>query len=120
WTALVSLPLAAAVQELSARLGLVCGKGLAALIKERFPRAVLAGAVTLLAAANIFNIGADLNAMAASLKLLVPLPELLTVIVLAAGLVLAETLLPYHRYAKVLRWLTLSLVAYLAVPFVVH
>src|SRR5438105_6414934 len=51
WTALVSLPLAAAVQELSARLGLVCGKGLAALIKERFPRAVLAGAVALLAAA---------------------------------------------------------------------
>src|SRR6266540_206125 len=61
WTALISLPLASAVQETAARLGLSSGKGLAALIKERFPRGILVGAVTLVAIANTFNIGADLG-----------------------------------------------------------
>src|SRR6266540_6682892 len=75
WTAVVSLPLAAAVQETAGRLGLVTGHGLATLIKKRFPRWVLFGAVALVAVANGFNIGADLGSMAASVRLLVPLPQ---------------------------------------------
>ena len=59
WTTLATLPLAVAVQEATARLGLVTGKGLAALIRERFARPVLVGAVVLVAVANTFNIGAD-------------------------------------------------------------
>ena len=74
WTAVVSLPLAAAVQETAARLGLVTGKGLAVLIKERFSRWVLYFAVLLVVTANVFNIGADLGSMAASLRLLAPIP----------------------------------------------
>jgi NRAMP (natural resistance-associated macrophage protein)-like metal ion transporter len=119
WTAWITLPLAAAVQETAARLGLVTGHGLATLIKVRFPRWVLVGAVTLVAVANGFNIGADLGSMAASVRLLVPLPQALLLVAMAGLMVGLEILLPYEQYAKVLRWLTLSLAAYIAVLFVI-
>jgi NRAMP (natural resistance-associated macrophage protein)-like metal ion transporter len=119
WTAWITLPLAAAVQETAARLGLVTGHGLATLIKLRFPRLVLFGAVTLVAVANSFNIGADLGSMAASVRLLVPLPQALLLVAMAGLMVGLEILLPYERYAKLLRWLTLSLAAYIAVLFVI-
>jgi NRAMP (natural resistance-associated macrophage protein)-like metal ion transporter len=115
WTALISLPLASAVQETAARLGLSSGKGLAALIKERFPRIILVVAVFLVAVANTFNIGADIGSMAASLRLLAPVPYEPTVVVFAASIITLEILVPYHRYARILRWLTLSLVAYVGV-----
>ncbi len=119
WTAWITLPLAAAVQETAARLGLVTGHGLATLIKNRFPRWVLFGAVALVAVANGFNIGADLGSMAASVRLLVPLPQALLLVAMAGLMVGLEILLPYERYAKVLRWLTLSLAAYIAVLFAI-
>jgi len=119
WTAWVTLPLAAAVQEVAGRLGLVSGHGLAALIKMRFPRWVLFGAVALVAVANGFNIGADLGSMAASVRLLVPVPQALLLVAMAGLMVGLEILIPYERYAKVLRWLTLSLVSYIAVLFVI-
>ncbi|HSL68492.1 MAG TPA: divalent metal cation transporter [Actinomycetota bacterium] len=119
WTAWITLPLAAAVQETAARLGLVTGHGLATLIKLRFPRWVLFGAVTLVAVANGFNIGADLGSMAASVRLLVPLPQALLLVSMAGLMVGLEILLPYEQYAQVLRWLTLSLAAYITVLFVI-
>jgi Mn2+/Fe2+ NRAMP family transporter len=120
WTTLATLPLAVAVQEATARLGLVTGKGLAALLRERFPRPVLVGAVTLVAAANTFNIGADIGSMAAAARLLVPVPETLTAVAFALLMIGLEVAMPYHRYARVLRWLALSLLAYVAVLAVVH
>ena len=119
WTTWITLPLAAAVQEVAGRLGLVSGHGLAALIKMRFPRWVLFGAVTLVAVANGFNIGADLGSMAASIRLLVPVPQALLLVAMAGLMVGLEIFIPYERYAKVLRWLTLSLVSYIAVLFVI-
>lgn len=119
WTAWITLPLAAAVQEVAGRLGLVSGHGLAALIKMRFPRWVLFGAVGLVAAANGFNIGADLGSMAASVRLLVPVPQAFLLVAMAGLMVGLEVFIPYERYAKVLRWLTLSLVSYIAVLFVI-
>lgn len=119
WTAWITLPLAAAVQETAGRLGLVSGHGLAALIKMRFPRWVLFGAVALVAVANGFNIGADLGSMAASVRLLVPVPQALLLVAMAGLMVGLEIFIPYERYAKVLRWLTLSLVSYIAVLFVI-
>jgi NRAMP (natural resistance-associated macrophage protein)-like metal ion transporter len=119
WTAWITLPLAAAVQEVAGRLGLVSGHGLAALIKMRFPRWVLFGAVALVAVANGFNIGADLGSMAASVRLLVPVPQALLLVAMAGLMVGLEVFIPYERYAKVLRWLTLSLVSYIAVLFVI-
>jgi NRAMP (natural resistance-associated macrophage protein)-like metal ion transporter len=75
WTTLATLPLAVAVQETTARLGLVTGKGLARLLRQRFPRPVLLGAVALVAVANTVNIGADIASMAAAARLLVPIPR---------------------------------------------
>jgi NRAMP (natural resistance-associated macrophage protein)-like metal ion transporter len=120
WTTLATLPLAIAVQEATARLGLVTGKGLAALIRERFARPVLVAAVVLVAVANTFNIGADIGSMAAAAGLLVPVPYAAATIAFAMVMVMLEVAVPYHRYARVLRWLALSLLAYMGVLVVVH
>src|SRR2546425_9647279 len=120
WTTIVSLPLAAAVSETAARLGLVTGKGLASLIKQYLPRWVLWGAVLLVVSANVFNIGADLGAMAASIRLLAPVPFLPMILLIAVIMVALELFIPYRRYSRVLRWLTLSLGAYIVVLFAVR
>lgn len=119
WTALVAFPLAAAVQELAGRLGLVSGRGLATLIRERFPRSVLYGSVALVAFANTFNIAADLRAMSASVRLLAPIPLIPLTIGIAVLLLVLEVFVSYHRYARLLRWLCLSLLAYIVVLAVV-
>jgi len=119
WMAPFLLPLAVGVQESTARLGLVTGKGLGTLIRERFPRWVLVGAVLLLASANILNIAADLASMGAALRLLLPIPPGSGVVLFAVGMVVAEVSVPYHRYSRVLRWFALSLVTYVLVLAVV-
>jgi Mn2+/Fe2+ NRAMP family transporter len=90
------------------------------LLRERFPRPVLLGAVTLVAAANTFNIGADIASMAAAARLLVPVPLTLAAVAFALVMIVLEVNVPYHRYARVLRWLALSLLAYVGVLIVVH
>ena len=115
WCAPYVAPLAAAVQETAARLGLCRGEGLAALIRQRFPRVVLYGAVALVTIANTFNIGADISAMGASAELVIPAPAVLLAIVMTAIMLVLEIFVAYHRYAKVLRWLALSLLAYVFV-----
>jgi Mn2+/Fe2+ NRAMP family transporter len=107
--------MAAAVQETVARLGLVTGRGLAALIRTRFPRWVLFVAVALVAIANTFNIAADIASMGAAGNLVVPIPASVLAVVMTALMIGLEVLVPYHRYARVLRWLALSLVAYVLV-----
>jgi NRAMP (natural resistance-associated macrophage protein)-like metal ion transporter len=120
WMAPFLLPLAVGVQESTARLGLVTGKGLGSLIRERFPRWVLVGAVLLVASANTLNIAADLASMGAALRLLVPVPAGVGVVLFAVAIGVTEVFVPYHRYSRVLRWLALSLVAYVLVLAVVH
>jgi NRAMP (natural resistance-associated macrophage protein)-like metal ion transporter len=118
WSALWLLPLAFAVQEAVARLALVTGQGLAAIIKSRMPRWVLVLSVLLVSIANTVNIAADLAIMAESLRLIAPVPQLAGVVGFALLLAFTEIVIPYHRYARVLRWLCLSLLAYVAVLFV--
>jgi NRAMP (natural resistance-associated macrophage protein)-like metal ion transporter len=118
WSALWLLPLAFAVQEAAARLALVTGRGLAALIKARLPRWVLVVAVSLVAIANTVNIAADLAIMSSALGLIFPVDQWIGVVIFALLLAATEIVIPYHRYARVLRWLTLSLLAYVAVLFV--
>lgn len=118
WAAPLLLPLAFATQEACARLALVTGKGLAALIKAKLPRWVLVIAVLLVAFANTVNIAADLASMAAALRLIMPVDQTVGVILFALLMAISEIFVPYHRYAKVLRWLCLSLLAYVAVMFV--
>ncbi|MEY4364867.1 MAG: Divalent metal cation transporter MntH [Actinomycetota bacterium] len=117
WTTVVALPLAAAVQESTARLGLVTGRGLAALVKSRFPRSVLLVAVGIVAVANTFNIGADIGSMAAATRLVVPLPQALLVVLFTALMASIEIVVPYRSYSRILRWLCLSIASYLVVLF---
>jgi len=118
WSALWLLPLAFATQEACARLALVTGKGLAAIIRATLPRWVLVVAVLLVSIANTVNIAADLGSMAAALRLLVPIDQVVGVVGFAVVMAFIEIVVPYHRYAKVLRWLCLSLAAYVLVLFV--
>jgi NRAMP (natural resistance-associated macrophage protein)-like metal ion transporter len=118
WSALWLLPLAFATQEACARLALVTGKGLAAIIRATLPRWVLVVAVLLVSIANTVNIAADLGSMAAALRLLVPIDQVVGVVGFAVLMAFIEIVVPYHRYAKVLRWLCLSLLAYVLVLFV--
>ena len=120
WTALISLPLASAVQETAARLGLASGRGLMALIRARFARPVLWFAAALVVGANAFNIGADLGSMAEAFRLLIPLPFALLVISLAGMILLLEVFVSYERYSLILRWLALSIFAYVVELLVVN
>lgn len=118
WSAVWLLPFAFAVQESCARLAMVTGQGLASVIKSRMPRWVLVLAVLLVSIANTVNIAANLSIMSAALGLIFPIEGWLGVVLFAVGLGFTEIVIPYHRYAKVLRWLCLSLLAYVAVLFV--
>ena len=119
WSTVAALPLAVAVQEATARLGLTTGKGLAALIKEQFPRWVLYVALALVIGANSFNIGADLGSMAAATRLFVPVPQMVLVVCFGIGVTVLEIVVPYRTYSRILRWLCASLLSYIAVLFIV-
>ncbi len=120
WVMLFSWPLMCAIQETSARIGRVTGRGLAGNLRRHYPRWVLYGLVGLLLVANTINLGADLGAMAAALRLVVGGPQLLYVALFALLTVLLEMFVHYAVYVSVLKWLTLSLFAYVGVAFVVH
>jgi len=119
WAPLFTFPLMAVVQEICGRIGLVSGRGIAAVVKAHYGRRVLWGAVTLLVVANVVNIGADLGAMAAAAGLVLPLPVPVLLVAFTLGILALEVLIPYRRYAKVLKWLTLVLVAYVVTAFMV-
>ncbi len=119
WTLLLTYPLMCAIQMISARVGRVTGHGLAENMRRHYPAPVLYTLIGLLLVANTINLGADLGAMAAALGLLVPGPAALYVGGFAIVTVLLEVFTSYQRYASVLRWLTLSLFAYVATVFVV-
>jgi Mn2+/Fe2+ NRAMP family transporter len=120
WTVPISIFLAASVEELAGRLGLAGRDGLASLIKDNFPRPVLYLAALLVTAANTFNVGADLGSMAASLRLVLPIPFVPVLITITVVLLVLEVFIQYHQYARLLRFLTLSLFAYIGVLVVVH
>jgi NRAMP (natural resistance-associated macrophage protein)-like metal ion transporter len=114
WTMLLTFPLMAAVQEISARLGRVTGHGIAGNACRFYAAPVLNCVMVLLFAANAINIGADLAAMADALKLLIGGPGFLYVLVFGIASTVAQIFLDYDRYSRVLKWLTLSLFAYVA------
>ncbi len=120
WTLVLSLPLMAAIQEISARIGRVSGHGIAGNLARYYPRYVLYAIVGLLCIANTINIGADLGAMGVALQLLIGGPALVYVVLFGAGSALAEIFIQYARYEPVLKWLTLTLFAYVATLFAVE
>ena len=120
WTALITCPLMVGIQIVSARIGRVTGVGLAANIRRQFPRWVLLSVVLLLVVANTINIAADIAAMGEALQLVVGGAEHGHAVVFGMLSLLLQVFSPYQRYVRVLKWLTLSLLAYVAVAFSVH
>ncbi|MGB8843979.1 MAG: divalent metal cation transporter [Aliidongia sp.] len=119
WTLLFSYPLMVAIQEISARIGRVTGYGIAGNLRRHYPGWLSGAIVMLLLVANVINLGADLGAMAAALRLLIAGPALLYVCLFglfSAGLAIFTG---YARYVMVLRWLCLSLFSYVICAFVV-
>ncbi|MEI6003202.1 divalent metal cation transporter [Paraburkholderia bengalensis] len=119
WTLLLTYPLMTAIQLVSARIGRVTGKGLASNMRSHYPGWLLCSAVSLLMLANVINIAADLSAMGAAAGLLVPGPQQLYVVLLGGLSVVLQIFVPYERYARLLKWTALALLAYVAVAFIV-
>jgi len=120
WTMLFSFPLMTAVQMMCARLGMVSGRGLAGVVRRRYPRWVLWTACSLLLAANTVNIAADLGGMAASLSMVTHVPALVWTPLLA---VLIASFLVWSSYiliARIFKWLTLVLLTYMVAAFLAH
>jgi Mn2+/Fe2+ NRAMP family transporter len=117
---LLTYPLMVAIQEISARLGRTTGHGVAGNLCRHYPNWLLQIIVTLLFIANAINIGADLSAMADASKLLVGGPAFIYVAVFASICVIGIVFTSYDRYVMVLKWLTLSLFAYVATLFAAH
>ncbi|MDO8979347.1 MAG: Nramp family divalent metal transporter [Afipia sp.] len=114
WTMLLTFPLMAAIQEISARVGRVTGHGIAGNVRRLYPAWLLNIVIALLFIANTINIAADLAAMGDALKLLIGGPGFLYVLVFGVASVTAQIFLDYKRYSAVLKWLTLSLFTYVA------
>ncbi len=113
WAAVFMLPLMIAVQEMSARIGVVTGKGIARNLKEHYSKTVLFVIVGLLVVANTINLGADLGAMAEAARLVVDWPFTSLALIICLTVLLLEVTVPYHKYARILKWLTVSLFAYI-------
>jgi Mn2+/Fe2+ NRAMP family transporter len=120
WTLLITWPLMCAIQEISARVGRVTGRGIAGNLKRHSSLPALYVLVTLLLVANVINLGADLGAMGAALKLVIGGPQMLYVVAFGLISALMQIFVRYSRYVSVLKWLTLSLFAYVGVALVVH
>ncbi len=120
WTAAWLLPMMLAVQEVCARIGIVTNRGLAGVLQEHYKKKFVAGIVTLLIIANVANIGADLGAMAASLQLLIHINFYVAAVFFAVLTIIFEIFIGYHLYVKFLKWLAISVLAYVVTGFIIH
>jgi len=120
WFSLFIYPLAATVQEMCGRIGLLTGSGLAGVIKKKYSKKTVLPIITLLLVANTINIGADIGAMSASVNLIFPgFPILLITLLFTATIILSEILIPYQKYIRILKYLTLSLLAYFVTAIII-
>ena len=120
WTVAFTYPLMVAIQLISARIGRVTGAGLGANLRRVFPAPLVAGLVALLFVANTINIGADIAAMGAAAHLMTGWSSGLFTVLFALGSLALQLFVPYHRYVRVLKWLTVALFAYVGVVFTVQ
>ena len=119
WTVVLTYPLMVGIQMVSARMGRVTGHGLASNIRSHFPRPVLYAIVAMLVIANTINVAADIAAMGDALALVIHGSRHLYIFLFGAVGLLLQVFLPYRRYVGYLKWLTLALLAYVAVVFTI-
>ena len=119
WTVLFMLPLMIAIQEASARIGVVTGKGIVAVIKDYYPKGLVYFVVAIIFIANTVNIGADIGAMAAAVHLLIPLPFIILTLLFTGIILSLEIFTSYPVYAKILKWFALALLSYPITVFII-
>jgi NRAMP (natural resistance-associated macrophage protein)-like metal ion transporter len=119
WTMVLTYPLMVGIQMVSARMGRVTGHGLASNIRSHFPRPILYAIVAMLVIANTINVAADIAAMGDALALVIHGSRHLYIFLFGAVGLLLQVFLPYRRYVGYLKWLTLALLAYVAVVFTI-
>jgi Mn2+/Fe2+ NRAMP family transporter len=120
WTLVFSYPLMVAIQEISARIGRVTGFGIAGNLRRHYPMWLSGSIVLLLLVANLINLGADLGAMGAALKLIIGGPALVYVMLFAALSAGLQVFVHYARYVSILKWGCLALLSYVICAFIVH
>jgi NRAMP (natural resistance-associated macrophage protein)-like metal ion transporter len=113
WTTVLMLPMMSAVQYISAKIGLVSGRGLAGVLREHYPRAVLYPTVLAMVIANTLNAGADIGAIAAAIHLLVPIPPIVSIVPVSVGILLVQVFGSYKVIERIFKWLALVLLAYI-------
>ena len=120
WTVIYLIPLIVVIQEICARIGLLTGSGLGTIIKKKYSKKIVLPLIFLLLVANTINVGADIGAMAASASLMFPQISLnIFSIFFTAFIIIAIILIPYKRYIKILKYLTLSLLTYIVTAIIV-
>jgi NRAMP (natural resistance-associated macrophage protein)-like metal ion transporter len=120
WTVIFLYPSITVIQEICARIGLLTGSGLATIIEKKYSRKIVLPLISLLLIANTINIGADIGAMAASASLMLPQVSLnIFSIFFTIFIIAAIILIPYKRYVKILKYLTLSLLTYIITAIIV-
>jgi NRAMP (natural resistance-associated macrophage protein)-like metal ion transporter len=121
WTAIITFPLMASIQEMCARIGIVTQVGLTATLKKNYPKSILYLMAVFSFPAIILNIGADIQGMGAVANLLMPvIPTFVFSIIFTGLLIFFIIRYPYQKLALVLKWLCLSLLLYIVIPFLVH
>jgi NRAMP (natural resistance-associated macrophage protein)-like metal ion transporter len=120
WAIVFAYPLMVGIQLVSARIGRVTGHGLAFNIGRHFPRPVLYGIVALLVIANTINIAADIAAMGDAVQLLIGGPPQIYSVAIGILCLGLQVFLPYQRYVRYLKWLTLALLSYVVLVLTIH
>jgi NRAMP (natural resistance-associated macrophage protein)-like metal ion transporter len=120
WIALLTFPLMAAIQLMCARLGMVTGRGLAAAVRIYYPRWVLWGSCSILVVANVINIGADLGGMAEATQLITGIRASIWILVYAFFIMGLLLWISYKLFARIFKWMTLVLFAYVFTSFYAH
>ncbi len=120
WTILFTYPLMVGIQVVSAQIGRVSGKGLAGNIREHFPAWLVRSIVALLLVANTINIAADVSAMGEAMKLIAGGSSRWYAALFGVISLMLQVFIPYKRYVRLLKWLTLALLAYVATVFTIH
>ncbi len=120
WTAFITWPLMAPVQMMCARIGMVTGKGLAGALREKFPRPVIAFVALALLGANTINVGADLSGMADAAEMLTGVNSHWFVVLFGLAIAFATVYFRYHQIAGVLKWLAMTLFAYVITAFLIR
>ncbi|MGE5393436.1 MAG: NRAMP family divalent metal transporter [Candidatus Saccharibacteria bacterium] len=121
WTALITFPMMAAIQEMCARIGVITSQGLTVTLKEHYPRSILYLVLLISFPAITLNIGADIQGMGAVAHMIFPqIPVSVFCIFITAVMMYIIINFSYKAISRILKWLCLSLLLYLIVPFMVH